>query len=318
VSFALGAFFAGMVLRESDLSHRAAEESLPLRDAFSVLFFVSVGMLFEPKVLIEQPFHVLVTVAIIVLGKALASAILVVAFRYPVRTALTVSASLAQIGEFSFILVGLGMTLGLLPKEGQSLVLAGALISIAINPLVFGVVDPVRAWVSRRPSWSRVLDPVANPLSALPLSTDARYLSRQVVLVGWGRVGKRIARSLREREVPLVVAEENREAVERLRADGIAAVWGDATEPDVLIQAHIKDARALVIATPQTIQVRRMVETARLLNPSIEIVVRSHNAEEALLLERDGTGRVFVGEAELASAMTRHVLELVQPPPTSH
>ncbi|CAN5492235.1 cation:proton antiporter [soil metagenome] len=312
VSFALGAFFAGMVLRESEFSQRAAEDTLPLQDAFAVLFFVSVGMLFDPKVIVEQPLHVLATVAIIVLGKSIAAAGLVVAFRYPIKTALTVSASLAQIGEFSFILTGLGMALGLLPKEGQSLVLAGALISIAVNPLVFSAVDPIRRFVSRKPSLARVLDPDVNPLSALPMSTDARYLSKQVVLVGWGRVGKRIAESLGERSIPFVVADENREAVERLRAKDIAAVWGDATEPDVLIQAHIRDARALVIATPETIHVRKMVEVARLLNPTIEIVVRSHNAEEAALLEREGAGTVFVGENELAIAMTRHVLALVE------
>ncbi|CAN5298934.1 cation:proton antiporter [soil metagenome] len=312
VSFALGAFFAGMVLRESEFSQRAAEDTLPLQDAFAVLFFVSVGMLFDPNVIVEQPLHVLATVVIIVLGKSVAAAALVMVFRYPIKTALTVSASLAQIGEFSFILTGLGMQLGLLPKEGQSLVLAGALISIALNPLVFSAIDPIRRWVSRKPKLSRVLDPAVNPLSALPMTTDARYLSRQVVLVGYGRVGRRIAASLTERSIPFVVADENREQVERLRAQQMAAVWGDATEPDVLIQAHIRDARALVIATPETIHVRKMVEVARLLNPAIDIVVRSHNAEEAERLEKDGAGTVFVGENELAIAMTRHVLALVE------
>src|SRR5262245_13689470 len=150
VSFALGAFFAGMVLRESDLSHRAASESLPLRDAFSVLFFVSVGMLFDPAMLVRDPVHVVVVVAIIVLGKSLAAFLLVLGFRYPLNTALTVSAALAQVGEFSFILAGLGTSLGLLPAEGQSLILAGALISIAVNPLVFGAIEPVQDWIRAR------------------------------------------------------------------------------------------------------------------------------------------------------------------------
>ena len=311
VSFALGAFFAGMVLRESEFSQRAAEQTLPLQDAFAVLFFVSVGMLFDPMVLVQRPLQVLATVAIIMLGKSLAAAVLVVALRYPVRTALTASASLAQIGEFSFILAGLGLSLGLLPREGQSLVVAGALISIALNPLAFSVVEPVQSWLQKRPRLARRLEPKEDPLAALPLSTEEKYLVNQVVLVGWGRVGKRIADSLTAEGVPFVVAEQNRDAVERLRSMGLVAVWGDATEPEVLIQAHIKDARALAIATPETVQVRKMAETARTLNPRIQVIVRSHNAEEAELLRRDGTGTVLVGEHELAHAMTRHVLAAV-------
>ena len=310
VSFALGAFFAGMVLRESEFSQRAAEQTLPLQDAFAVLFFVSVGMLFDPRVLVEEPLRVLATVAVIVVGKSLAAVILVLALRYPVKTALTVAASLAQVGEFSFILVGLGMALDLLPKEGQSLVLAGALISIALNPLLFGAVGPIQAWLERHPRFASRLEPAESPLAELPSGTEARYLSNQVVLVGWGRVGKRIAEALSRRDIPYVVAEENREAVETLRQMGIPAVWGDATEPLTLVQAHIKDAKALVIATPETVQVRRMVEIARTLNPGVQVIVRSHNAEEAELLEKDGVGTVFVGETELARAMVEHVLTL--------
>jgi CPA2 family monovalent cation:H+ antiporter-2 len=312
VSFALGAFFAGMVLRESEFSQRAAEQTLPLQDAFAVLFFVSVGMLFDPRVLVEQPLLVLMTVAIIMLGKSLAAALLVLAFRYPVKTALTVSASLAQIGEFSFILTSLGISLGLLPKEGQSLILAGALISIALNPFLFGAIEPVQQWLSKRPGLARRLDPAQNPLAELPLSTEAKYLSKQVVLVGWGRVGKRIAEALAREGIPFVVAEENREFVEKLRSSGIPAVWGDATEPEVMIQSHIRDAKALVIATPETVHVRKMAGIARALNPGIEIVVRSHNIEEADLLQREDAMTVFVGENELASSMVTHVLGIVK------
>ncbi len=313
VSFALGAFFAGMVLRESEFSARAAEQTLPLQDAFAVLFFVSVGMLFDPMVLIEEPWHVLATVAVIIIGKSLAAVTLVLALGYPARTALVVAASLAQVGEFSFILAGLGMTLGLLPKEGNSLILAGALISIALNPVVFGAVAPLLKWLTRHPSLESRLSPGTNPLAELPLTTEAKYLANQVVLVGWGRVGKLIGTSLTEQGIPYVVADANRESVETLRAQGIPAVWGDATEPGVLIQAHIRDARALVIATPDTIQVRTMVETARTLNPDISVVVRSHNAEEAKRLEEDGAGTVFVGESELAKSMIEFVARLVQP-----
>ncbi len=312
VSFALGAFFAGMVLRESEFSARAAEQVLPLQDAFAVLFFVSVGMLFDPRILVQQPLHVLATVAVIVLGKWFAAVALVLLLRYPVRTALVVAAGLAQVGEFSFILAGLGMTLGLLPKEGQSLLLAGAIISIAINPLAFAVVAPIHDWLVRRRALAGRAAAGASPLAELPLSTEAKYLTHQVVLVGWGRVGKHIASALRDAAIPCVVAETNREFVEALRAAGQPAVWGDATEPAVLIQAHVATARALVIATPESLHVRKMVETARTLNPGIEVVVRSHNAHEAELLERDGAGTVFVGESELAKAMAAFVLGRVQ------
>ena len=308
VSFALGAFFAGMVMRESEFSHRAAQESLPLRDAFAVLFFVSVGMLFNPWVLVERPLQVLGVVAIIILGKTLAAAALVLAFRYPLNTALTVSASLAQIGEFSFILVGLGSSLGLLPPEGASLVLAGALISIAVNPVLFRAIAPLQQWLRARSALARRLDQRDDPLAELPMTTDEKFLARQVVLVGYGRVGQRIAAALVAQDVPFVVAEQNRELVESLRNQGMAAVYGDAVDPAVLIQAHIARAHMLVIATPDTLNVRQIVETARILNPEIETVVRSHNDEEARLLEQEGVGKVFLGEEALAVAMTEHVV----------
>jgi len=314
VSFALGAFFAGMVLRESQFSHRAAEETLPLRDAFSVLFFVSVGMLFDPMVLVDRPLQVLGVVGVIVVGKSLAAAALVLAMGYPLRTALTVSAALAQIGEFSFILAALGFSLGLLPAAGQSLIVAGALISIALNPLFFRLIDPLTGWLGARRFWAGRRDHAADPLAELPMSTEARYLSRQVVIVGYGRVGRRIAAALEGAGVAFVVVEENRAAVEQLRERGLAAVFGNATDPAVLIQAHIATARMLVVATPQTIEVRKMAEVARTLNPEIAVAVRSHNAEEAALLEAEHTARVFVGEEELAASMVAHVLRTVAPP----
>lgn len=309
VSFALGAFFAGMVLRESEFSQRAAEESLPLREAFAVLFFVSVGMLFDPTVLVEQPLQVLAVVGIIVVGKSIAAAALVLAFRYPLNTALTVSASLAQIGEFSFILAGLGVNLKLLPVEGQSLILAGALISIAVNPLLFTLVEPLQRWIRSRSELARKLERRVDPLAELPVATDPKYLSGQIVLVGYGRVGRRIGEKLAEQAIPYVVIEQNRELVERLRERGIAAVSGDASDPAVLIQGHIARASMLVVATPDTFNVRRMITTARSLNPGIETVVRTHNEEEATLLEREDSGKIFLGEDALAKGMSNHVLE---------
>jgi CPA2 family monovalent cation:H+ antiporter-2 len=315
VSFALGAFFAGMVMRESEFSHRAAHESLPLRDAFSVLFFVSVGMLFVPSILIEEPLHVLGVVAIIILGKSLAAVTLVIALRYPLNTALTVAASLAQIGEFSFILAGLGLSLGLLPAEGMSLVLAGALISIALNPFVFAGIAPFQRWILVRSALARRLEQREDPYAELPVTTEDKYLQRQVVLVGYGRVGRRIAQALEARGIPYVVAEQNRELVEDLRRQGMIAVSGNATDPAVLIQAHIADAAMLVVATPDPLNVRQMVDTARALNPDIEIVLRTHSEDESQLLRKDGVGTVFFGEEELAKGMTRHVLERFAPQP---
>ena len=309
VSFALGAFFAGMVLRESDLSHRAAEESLPLREAFSVLFFVSVGMLFDPSVVLQRPLEVLAVVAIIIFGKSFAAFLLVLALRYPLGTALTVSASLAQIGEFSFILAALGVSLELLPPEGQSMILAGAIFSIAINPFVFKMLEPLQRRLHARSDLARKFERSADPLAELPFSVAHEKLSGQVVLVGYGRVGRRIAATLAQCGVHYVVVEENRELVKQLRGEGVPAVAGNAAEPAVLIQAHIANASVLVIATSDTFHVRSMGEIARALNPTIDIVVRTHSEDEAELLRRENAGKVFIGEHELASGMTAYVIE---------
>ncbi len=308
VSFALGAFFAGMMLRESEFSHRAADESLPLRDAFAVLFFVSVGMLFDPAVIWTEPLKLLVVVAIILVGKTLAAIALVLVFRYPLNTALTVGASLAQIGEFSFILAGLGVALKLLPAEGQSLVLAAALISIALNSALFAAVEPLRTWILARSARARRLEQRDDPLAQLPMSTDPAFLQGQVVLVGYGPVGRQIGESLRARQVPFVVAEQNREIVDGLRAQGIAAVSGDACTPDVLVQAHIARAAVLVITPSHAADAGQMVAIARTLNPAIAIVLGARGAQEAQVYAQEGVGQVFVGEDELARSMVAGVM----------
>ncbi|SFK52577.1 Kef-type potassium/proton antiporter, CPA2 family [Nitrosomonas aestuarii] len=313
VSFALGAFFAGMVMRESKFSQRAAEESLPLRDAFAVLFFVSVGMLFEPQVLIDEPLHVLSVVAIIIVGKSIAALLLVLVFRYPLNTALVVAASLGQIGEFSFILAGLGLSLGLMPAEGMSLVLAGALISIAFNPIAFAVIAPVSRWVLRHSALARRLETRDDPYAELPMSTERKYLKGQVVLVGYGQVGKRIAKALSGQDIPYIIVEQNREQVEDLRNQNVPAVYGDAVEPSVLIQAHIADASMLVVAVPDPINIRQMVETARTLNPDIEVVLRTNSEDEFALLREDNLGTVLYGKEELAKSMMQHVLQRFDP-----
>jgi CPA2 family monovalent cation:H+ antiporter-2 len=309
VSVALGAFFAGLVLRESEFSHRAAEESLPFRDAFAVLFFVSVGMLFDPAVLVERPGQVLAVAAIVMLGKSLAAAALVLALRYPLNSALTVSASLAQIGEFSFILVALGGQLNLLPPEAQSLVVAGAMLSIALNPLLFEAVAPLQRWVLARSALARRLEARDDPLAELPQTTEARFLTRQVVLVGHGRVGARVAAGLSAAGVPLVVVDRQREQVQGLRERGHAAVLGDATDPMVLVQAHVATAGTLVVAMAETRDVALMIAHARRLNPALHIVVRSPNEEESQLLLRAGASQAVQAEHTLADELLLQALK---------
>lgn len=309
VSFALGAFFAGMVMRESKFSHRAAQESLPLRDAFAVLFFVSVGMLFDPTILVDEPMRVLAVVAIIVVGKSIAAMALVLILRYPLNTALTVAASLGQIGEFSFILAGLGLSLGLMPAEGLSLVLAGAIISIAFNPIAFAAISPARHWILKHSALARRFESRDDPYAELPMSTERKLLQGQVVLVGYGQVGRRIAMALDKQNIPYIIAEQNRELVRDLRKKGVAAVYGNAAEAAVLIQAHVTDAAMLVIAVAEPLNVRQMIDTAHTLNPAIEIVLRTNNEDEAELLRKDKIGIVFFGKEELAKSMINHVTQ---------
>jgi CPA2 family monovalent cation:H+ antiporter-2 len=309
VSFALGAFFAGMVLRESELSHRAADESLPLRDAFAVLFFVSVGMLFDPRMLIEEPLRVMIVVAIIVLGKSLAAFIIVVASRYPLNTALVVSASLAQIGEFSFILAALGVSLKVLPPEAQSLILAGALISIALNPFVFRCIEPLQQSILKRSRLARRMAHTDDPLAELPYDVDQGRLTAHVVLVGLGRVGRQAHARLRAQGQSVVVAEQDRDRVETLREANEPAVLGDASDPVVLVQAHVARAAVLIVTVRDTFKARQMIETARALNPAIRTIVRVDNDEEASLLRGEHADAVFIAEEELGVAMANAALE---------
>ncbi|AVP97844.1 Kef family K(+) transporter [Ahniella affigens] len=314
VSFALGAFFAGMMLRESEFSHRAADESMPLRDAFAVLFFVSVGMLLDPQIIWQQPLKLFLVVMVVMLGKTVVAIAIVLAFRYPLNTALTVGASLAQIGEFSFILAGLGVSLGLMSTELQSLVLAAAIISIALNAALFALIEPLRQWILARSDFARRLELRDDPLAQLPMSTDEKFLSGQVVLVGYGRVGRKIAETLTADNLPFVVAEQNRERVEALREQGVKAVFGDASSPEVLIQAHIAKASMLVIAIPDSVDMHRMVEIARTLNPDIRVVIRSPNEEEATQLSSALRATVFVGEHELAKGISHHIQATLRTP----
>jgi CPA2 family monovalent cation:H+ antiporter-2 len=305
VSFALGAFFAGMVISESDLSHQAAADALPFQDAFAVLFFVSVGMLFDPSVLVRQPLQVLAVVGIVLVGKSIVALGIVLLFRYPVRTALVVAASLAQIGEFSFILAGLGVTLGLLPQEGYSLILAGAILSITANPLIFGTIAPLERWVRARPALADALERPAGALAELSVPTE-EGLRDHAVLVGYGRVGEPVADALERQGIPYVVVEQNRDTVEALRARGMPALFGDATRPGILDHAHLERARLLVVSAPDAFQARLILQHARKVNPGIDTVVRTHSDEERRHLEAHGAGRAVVGERELALAIVRY------------
>lgn len=315
VSFALGAFFAGVVISESDLSHQAAAEALPLQDTFAVLFFVSVGMVFDPRVLVQEPLAVLATVAVAVGAKAVVSFVMVLARGYPLSSALTVSAGLAQMGEFSFILAGLGRSLGLLPKEGQSLILAGAILSIVLNPFALTLLE----WVGRRlrayPRVQASLERRGGALASLPDEDDAAALRDHAVIVGFGRVGGTIGRALDARGIPYVVVEYDREWVETLRARGVHVLFGNATRPGILEHAHVAQARMLVIAAPGTYQAREILAHARRINPGIEVVARTHSEAEQRLLEEQGVGLALMGERELALGMARYALGHWNVPP---
>ena len=305
VSFALGAFFAGMMLNESELSHKAAHDSLPLRDAFAVLFFVAVGMLFDPKILVEQPLAVLATLAVILVGKTLAAGALVLLLKYPLSTALTVAVSLAQIGEFSFILVALGQSLNLVPPEAASLVVAGAIVSIALNPLWFSSIEPIRRFVLARSAWARRLEARDDPLAELPADTPHTALAGQVVMVGYGSLGTALRAELGNR--PMVVIDRDRDVVERLRGAGQAAVLGEATEAMTLVQAHIAKAAWLVVALADVRGVPAMLDLARQLNPDLRCAVVAHTREEAQWLEQAGVNEVLRSQQALAQALARVV-----------
>jgi CPA2 family monovalent cation:H+ antiporter-2 len=314
VSFALGAFFAGVVLSESDLSHQAAADSLPLQEAFAVLFFVSVGMLFDPGILLREPLALLAVLLVVLVGKTVAAFAIVLAFGYPLRTALTVSASLAQIGEFSFILAGLGVALGVLPAEGRDLVLAGALISIALNPLVFATVGPVSRRLEARPRLLARLERGATGTSA-PARPGTSSLRDHAVIVGYGRVGSAIGEALAAHGVPFVVIERDRALVESLRACGLEVVFGDPTADAVLDAAHVGSARLIVFAAPDGIAALRVLTLAKRRNPRIDSAARTHSADLLKELERQGAGLAVMPERQAADALRDYAVRAFGTPP---
>jgi K+:H+ antiporter len=305
VSFALGAFFAGMILSESPLSQRAAEETLPLRDAFAVIFFVSVGMLFKPAILIDDPLAVLATLAIILLGKSLAAFAIIRLFGYPASTALLVSVSLAQIGEFSFILAGLGVDLGLLPERGRNLILAGAILSILLNPLLFAGLDFLQARREKAKAEAKPVEPEEEGAAREPVRSTA--LANHVVLVGHGRVGGVISEGLAERKVPLLVIESDDERLAKLKAQGVESVAGNAADPEIIAAANLGAARCLLVAIPDAFEGGQVVEQARKLNPKLTIIARAHSEAGVLHLKKHGASVVILGEHEIARAMVELV-----------
>jgi CPA2 family monovalent cation:H+ antiporter-2 len=302
VSFALGAFFAGMILSESELSQRAANETLPLRDAFAVLFFVSVGMLVDPAIILREPLPLLATVFIILFGKSAAAFGIVRLFGYPTSTALTISASLAQIGEFSFILVSLGVGLGLLPDRGRDLVLAGAIISIMLNPLFFALLDRVLADKDAKAVANEAAaDSKKKAIPRVPLPET--QLKDHVVLVGHGRVGSVVSRALRLNNTPLLVIEDTPGVVERLQSLGVEVITGNAAAPDMLQAANVMGARGLLVAIPDAFEGGQIVAKARALSPTLPIIARAHSEEEIAHLKHHGANVVIMGEQEIAKAM---------------
>jgi CPA2 family monovalent cation:H+ antiporter-2 len=310
VSFALGAFFAGIALSESDLSHQAAADMLPLQDAFAVLFFISVGMLFDPTILLREPLSVLAVIVVIVLGKSLAALAIVLALGYPVGTAFVVSASLAQIGEFSFILAGLGVSLGLLPVEGKNLIIAGALLSITLNPFVFSGCDRLASWIQRRPRLLSRLERTKAGAQVPPVidENDLRTLGNHAVIVGFGRVGEAIGRAMDVWDLPYIVIDRDHRRVEELRGRGVRVVYGEASAPGILAVAGIVRARVLIIATPDANAARRLLDLAREANPEIDTVVRTHSELELAHLENEGVGLAVMAERELALGMMGYAL----------
>jgi monovalent cation:H+ antiporter-2, CPA2 family len=303
ISLALGAFFAGMILSESALSQQAATESLPLRDAFAVLFFVSVGMLFNPTILADAPLALLATVLIIVIGKSAAAYLVVRLFGHAQPTALMITASLAQIGEFSFILANRSLELGLLPADGRDLILAGAILSILLNPLLFAVLE---AYTARRDKGPVPAEAAAEQQEdETPMREPIRptLLTGHVALIGHGRVGSFISSVLMERKVPLLVIEDDEDRVAALRELGVEAIAGNAADPEVIQAANLTSARCLLVAIPDAFEGGQVVRQARIINATLPILARAHSEEEIAHLKQHGANVVVMGEHEIAKSM---------------
>jgi CPA2 family monovalent cation:H+ antiporter-2 len=308
VSFALGAFFAGMMIKESDHSHEAAAKALPLQDAFAVLFFVSVGMLFDSNIVFEQPLRLLAVVGIIMIGKSIAATAIILFFRYPLKTALVVSAGLAQVGEFSFILAGLGVSYNILPTEGRDLILAGALVTITLNPAAFLAIRKIHDFAARNKYLAAWFSVSSDKLSHLE-EEKAPVISRtaRVILVGHGRVGQYITQQWQSNKAELVVVDGNRERIAKLREAGMHAIAGDAMQAETLIEAGVEQAAAILVAVPNPFEVRHIVELAREISPNIRVLVRAQNDHEMEYFTGEGVSLVVMGPREVGRRMVEHL-----------
>lgn len=307
VSFALGAFVAGVVISESDLSYRAGADALPMQDAFAVIFFVSTGMLLDPGILLNAPGKLLGVLGVILVGNAIWSTVLMILLRHPFASAVRIGAAFGQIGEFSFIMAALGVSLGVLAEEGRSLILAAALVSIVLNPLLVWAAEQLIGFVSRYPA---LLDTLERHKAPRMVATDLFMATpaNHVIVIGYGRVGRTIGEAFQRVGVPFVAIDQDRRVVEAMRTLGVAAVYGDAARPGILEHARPEFATLLVVATPDPYQARRVIELARARNPDIDIIVRTHADTEQEFFEQLGVGKALMGERELAFGMAYHAL----------
>lgn len=308
VSPALGAFFAGVVLSESDLAYQAGAETRPVQDAFTVLFFVSIGMLFNPSVLLTHPLHLVAALAIVMVGKSLAALAIVMLFKFPAATALLISASLAQIGEFSFVLVAMGIQLNMMPPEALSIVVATAILSIGLNPAVFKSLDPIKQFANRNPRFAKALS-TRNRRAARLADIETDELREHVVLVGFGGVGQTIAKALVAEHITFSVIEQDPDSFDLAASRGCGSVFGDAARDEILKHAGVKNAKMLVLALPANAATHEIINVARKLNPGILVSVRTHDASEAAKVHSYGVDHVVAAELELALEMAHHVIK---------
>lgn len=306
VSLALGAFFAGMMIRESELNHEVADRALPFQDAFAVLFFVAVGMLFNPAIVVEEPLMLLATIAMVWLGKSIAAFVIILIMRYPLKTGLLVSSALAQIGEFSFMLMTLGMVYGLISELAQNLILATAIITIALNPMTFYMSRSLYAWVGTKPKISRWFNMRDDALAQLDADETAG-LHNMIILVGHGRLGRYIRRAIQEAQMDVVLVDDSREHVDELRDMGHRAIVGDATYPEVLEEAAIEKATAVIVAIKDPFEARRIGETAHSLNPNVKVVVHANNDVEREYFDEQDIDFVVMSPEETARRMISYI-----------
>jgi CPA2 family monovalent cation:H+ antiporter-2 len=302
VSLALGAFVAGVVISESELSYRAGSDALPMRDAFAVLFFVSIGMLIDPMVIMRRPLHMAETVVMVIIGNTVVATVLMVLLKHPLRSSLRLGASLGQIGEFSFILAGLGVSLGVLSEEARSLILGAALLTITINPFLFNALDKLGGWIGDRPDLLAALERESTPRvvgTDLFVSVEPDH----AILIGYGRVGRTIGDALQRLGVPFIAIEQDRRTVESMRAIGVSAIFGDATQPGLMEHAYPEVAKLLIIATPDPYHAMHIISIVKAINPNIDIVVRTHSDQEQAMFESIGVKKSLMGERELAYGM---------------